>query len=272
MREAQWALLRRARIPNLSLSFTAQSDGFSERVLGGGLSIPLPLPEPLGPSRGGEIAAAATAVSEAQVLVGKREREVGLEVRRAHHAVLAAERSLAEVPADLIHPRRPICGRLPRPFAAVGWPCARRCCGSADFGTAAATPAGSSRAGPVAHRAATGGGAADPAWGQRCPNECGAGRAAMKTRSVERVGGKTACPGLALSLFAVALVVPQGGCSSCGRGSPEGGRLRPRSTATSRRRMRVCRPGDALARGGEGGRHSDAAGGVQAASHRRGGG
>lgn len=103
VREAQWALLRRARIPNLSLSFTAQSDGFSERVLGGGLSIPLPLPEPLGPSRGGEIAAAATAISEAQVLVGKREREVGLEVRRAHHAVLAAERSLAEVPADLIN-------------------------------------------------------------------------------------------------------------------------------------------------------------------------
>jgi cobalt-zinc-cadmium efflux system outer membrane protein len=102
VREAQWALLRRARIPNLGLSFTAQSDGFSERVLGGGLSLPLPLPEPIGPSRGGEIAAAATAVAEAQVNVSKRERQVELEVRRAHAALHAAQRSLAEVPADLI--------------------------------------------------------------------------------------------------------------------------------------------------------------------------
>jgi cobalt-zinc-cadmium efflux system outer membrane protein len=102
VREAQWALLRRARIPNLGLSFTAQSDGFSERVVGGGLSLPLPLPEPIGPSRGGEIAAAATAVAEAQVNVSKRERQVELEVRRAHAAVHAAQRSLAEVPADLI--------------------------------------------------------------------------------------------------------------------------------------------------------------------------
>jgi cobalt-zinc-cadmium efflux system outer membrane protein len=102
IREAQWALLRRARVPNLGLSFTAQSDGFSERVLGGGLSLPLPLPEPIGPSRAGEIAAAATAVAQAQIGVVQRERQVELEVRRAHAAVQAARHSLAGVPAELI--------------------------------------------------------------------------------------------------------------------------------------------------------------------------
>lgn len=102
IREAQWALLRRARVPNVGLSFMAQSDGFSERVLGGGVSLPLPLPEPIGPSRGGDIAAAATGVAQAQAGVGVRARQVELEVRRAQASLAAAKRSLAEVPAELI--------------------------------------------------------------------------------------------------------------------------------------------------------------------------
>lgn len=47
---------RRARIPTLTVQVFAQNDGFNERVLGGGLVIPIPLPEPVGRRFAGEIA------------------------------------------------------------------------------------------------------------------------------------------------------------------------------------------------------------------------
>jgi outer membrane protein, heavy metal efflux system len=102
VRHAQGELLRRSRVPNLALSFTAQSDGFGERVLGGGISLPLPLPEPLGPSRGGEVAAAAIAVEQAKTEVETRRRQVKQEVELALQAVQAAQRALSQVPAELI--------------------------------------------------------------------------------------------------------------------------------------------------------------------------
>jgi outer membrane protein, heavy metal efflux system len=61
-------LLHREAIPNPTLSFFAQSDGFSERVFGGGLSLPIPLPQPLGRTQRGE-------VEEARALVDKLEAE-----------------------------------------------------------------------------------------------------------------------------------------------------------------------------------------------------
>ncbi len=102
VKQAQADLLRRSRIPNLALSFTAQNDGFGERVLGGGLSLPLPLPEPIGPSRGGEIAAATVAIEQARTDVERRSRQVAQEVQLALAAVQAAHRALAGVPSDLI--------------------------------------------------------------------------------------------------------------------------------------------------------------------------
>ena len=48
LRQAE--LWKRMRAPNPSLLLYAQRDGFDERVLGGGLSIPIPLPAPLGRS------------------------------------------------------------------------------------------------------------------------------------------------------------------------------------------------------------------------------
>ncbi|HWB80141.1 MAG TPA: TolC family protein, partial [Nannocystaceae bacterium] len=41
-------VLKRERVPNPSLVFTVQRDGFSELVLGGGISLGIPLPSPLG--------------------------------------------------------------------------------------------------------------------------------------------------------------------------------------------------------------------------------
>jgi cobalt-zinc-cadmium efflux system outer membrane protein len=54
--DAQASVLSRSRMPNVTVSVFAQSDGFRERVLGAGLSVPIPLPEPLGRSRASDIA------------------------------------------------------------------------------------------------------------------------------------------------------------------------------------------------------------------------
>lgn len=54
--DAQASVLSRSRMPNVTVSVFAQSDGFRERVLGAGLSVPIPLPEPLGRSSASDIA------------------------------------------------------------------------------------------------------------------------------------------------------------------------------------------------------------------------
>ncbi len=54
--DAQASVLNRGRVPNVTVSIFAQSDGFRERVLGAGVSVPLPLPEPLGRTRASDIA------------------------------------------------------------------------------------------------------------------------------------------------------------------------------------------------------------------------
>lgn len=69
LQEEQTALLRRAellrrqRVPNPTVSLLAQSDGFDEYVFGASLSIPIPLPQPVGRTMAGEIAE-ATALAE----------------------------------------------------------------------------------------------------------------------------------------------------------------------------------------------------------------
>jgi cobalt-zinc-cadmium efflux system outer membrane protein len=101
-RAARVSLLRRLRVPNLTLSAFAQSDGFDERVLGGGLSLPLPLPGPWGPSRAGEIAAAQAELELAETSVEKVRRRVRLEVQRAVALEQSYARELALYPPDLV--------------------------------------------------------------------------------------------------------------------------------------------------------------------------
>lgn len=72
--------LRRQRIPNPVLSLFAQRDGFDERVLGGGVSIPLVLPAPLGPSGRGEIAEAEARRHQANLQIEALRRRVREEV------------------------------------------------------------------------------------------------------------------------------------------------------------------------------------------------
>ncbi len=100
-RAARVQVLRRERVPNLTLSLTAQRDGFDEQVFGGGISLPLPLPAPLGPSRAGELQASEAQVVQAGLTVERLRRQVRAEVLRA----IARERSYAvqvrSFPAEL---------------------------------------------------------------------------------------------------------------------------------------------------------------------------
>ncbi len=56
---AKAGLLARERLPSPTFSVMAQDDGFNERVLGIGVSLPIPLPQPIGRTNAGEIAEAA---------------------------------------------------------------------------------------------------------------------------------------------------------------------------------------------------------------------
>ena len=101
VRSARVGLLRRQRVPNPTLSLLAQGDGFNERVLGGGISLPLFLPAPLGPSRAGEISAALAQVEQADTTLEQVRRRVRMEVIRAVQAEQAYARELQLFPSDL---------------------------------------------------------------------------------------------------------------------------------------------------------------------------
>jgi len=88
--------LRRARVPNPTLSVFAQNDGFDERVYGLGVALPIPLPSPIGRTNAGEIAELEALGRRVQVERARRERALGLEVAtaaaelRAHRDTVAA--------------------------------------------------------------------------------------------------------------------------------------------------------------------------------------
>lgn len=88
--ERRIELLRRARAPNLTVSATAQRDGFHERVLGGGVSIPLSLPHPLGRTLAGEIAESRALALRAASELQQVERQVQLDAVIAARALDAA--------------------------------------------------------------------------------------------------------------------------------------------------------------------------------------
>ena len=93
---AGWAeAYRRARVPNLTVSVFAQRDGFDERVLGAGVSIPVTLPAPMGRSYAGEVAEQVALARRASSLLEHARRDVRLEVTQAFQAWQAASATLA---------------------------------------------------------------------------------------------------------------------------------------------------------------------------------
>ncbi|MSP63197.1 MAG: hypothetical protein EXR72_23230 [Myxococcales bacterium] len=96
------SLLRRLRIPNPTLSVYAQSDGFNERVIGGGISLPLPLPSPIGRTLAGEIAEAGARQEQGEAAEAAVRRQVGLEVARAFAEEKARTKALARFSPTLL--------------------------------------------------------------------------------------------------------------------------------------------------------------------------
>jgi outer membrane protein, heavy metal efflux system len=108
--------LRRSRVPNLSVSLFAQRDGFDERVLGGGVSLPVPLPYPLGRTYTGELAESRALERQASATLEGVRRQARLELVSAWQAfegaraeqllfsderVTRAEQSLTSIAAEI---------------------------------------------------------------------------------------------------------------------------------------------------------------------------
>jgi len=102
----QVRLLRRSRAPNLTLSVYAQTDGLNEQVFGGGVSFPLPLPSPLGPSRRGEIAEVLARGEQAETEIERVRRRVVQEVAQAVQTHQAQAEALHLFPAALVERAR----------------------------------------------------------------------------------------------------------------------------------------------------------------------
>jgi len=102
--QAELRLLKRRRLPNPSLSFFVQRDGFDERVIGGGLSLPLPLPAPLGRVRKGEIAATRARIAEADAQRSATQRTVTMEAAIAQRTYTARRDAVSVYPPEVIEP------------------------------------------------------------------------------------------------------------------------------------------------------------------------
>ncbi len=99
---AQLEVWRRSRAPNLTLSFTAQNDGFDERVFGAGVSLPIPLPAPVGRTYRGEILATTASIARSETTIEALKRQIRGDVTSAFRSVENRSATLALFPADLI--------------------------------------------------------------------------------------------------------------------------------------------------------------------------
>ena len=110
--EQRLSLLRRERVPNLTLSAFAERGEINDRVLGLGLSIPVPLPAPVGRTRAGEIAETIAGIRAAESSLELVRRRVRLEVARAAAAHKARTDASALFAGDLLARARTDLGAL----------------------------------------------------------------------------------------------------------------------------------------------------------------
>lgn len=76
--ESRAALYRRSRIPNPLVSVFVQNDGFNERVFGVGLTLPIPVPAPIGRTYAGEITETGALARRAGTETDRVRRDIGL--------------------------------------------------------------------------------------------------------------------------------------------------------------------------------------------------
>lgn len=117
--ERRLALVRRERIPNPTLSAFAERGEIADRILGIGLSLPIPLPDPVGRTRAGEITEILAQLRAAESSTELVRRRVRLEVARGVTALEAARAAtelfggdlLSRARADLVSLREAIASR-----------------------------------------------------------------------------------------------------------------------------------------------------------------
>ena len=102
----QLAAYRRSRVPNVTLSAFTGTNVLGEQVVGGTLSLPMPLPSPLGHTYAAEIAAARARREQADVTLDQVRRRVRLEVAQAFATERARAAALALYPPALVEQAR----------------------------------------------------------------------------------------------------------------------------------------------------------------------
>ncbi|MES1255022.1 MAG: TolC family protein [Acidobacteriota bacterium] len=100
--ERRLAVVRRERVPNITLSAFAERGEIADRILGVGLSVPLPLPAPIGRTQAGEIAETLAQIRAAESSTERVRRRVRVEVARAIAALAARDGALALFADDLL--------------------------------------------------------------------------------------------------------------------------------------------------------------------------
>jgi cobalt-zinc-cadmium efflux system outer membrane protein len=100
--ERRLALVRRTRIPNPTISAFVAREEIDDRVYGVGLSIPLPLPSPVGRTRAGEITEAVAQLQAAEASAELVRRRVRLEVARAAAGFAARQGAATLFAPDLL--------------------------------------------------------------------------------------------------------------------------------------------------------------------------
>jgi cobalt-zinc-cadmium efflux system outer membrane protein len=100
--ERRLVLVRRERVPNPTLSVFAERGEINDQILGIGLSVPLPLPSPVGPTRAGEIAETLAQIRAAESSGQLVRRRVRTEVAHAAATFKARQAGAGLFAADLL--------------------------------------------------------------------------------------------------------------------------------------------------------------------------
>lgn len=100
--ERRLALVRRERIPNPTLSAFIERGEINDRIIGVGLSFPVPLPSPIGRTRAAEIAETMAGIRAAESSSELVRRRVRIEVSSALAALKAREGAAALFQGDLV--------------------------------------------------------------------------------------------------------------------------------------------------------------------------
>lgn len=91
---------RRNRVPNPVVSLFAQRDGFNEQVFGAGVTLPLPLPEPVGRLHAGEIAENEALSRRAHLLASNERRAARSRLQQALARYDAARQAVSTYTAE----------------------------------------------------------------------------------------------------------------------------------------------------------------------------